>query len=144
MLKLGSTYLIVKNMEASIDFYSALLEMKPTTQNEDRWVQFDFHGSCIALWNPDYDTKRMGSGEILEDVYSETYMSYHKNMNLRYGNNVVLNFYIDDLKEEYERLKNLDIGHMTPMMYINVACPYHLFIINDPDGNQIEITGNMI
>lgn len=27
-------------------------------------------------------------------------------------------------------------------MYLNVAMPYYLFVIEDPDGNQIEITGN--
>lgn len=143
MLKLGSTYLIVKDVEKSIKFYNALLEMEPTAQNYNRWIQYDFHGKCIALWNPEYDNKRMSTDENLDDVYSDSYIEYHKNMDLKYGNNFVLNFYIDDLEEEYNRLKQLDIGEMTPIMYINVACPYYLFIVNDPDGNQIEITGQM-
>lgn len=47
MLNLGSTYLIVKNIEKSIVFYEALLEMKVSAQNCDRWAQFDFNGNCI-------------------------------------------------------------------------------------------------
>ncbi len=42
MLHLGSTYLIVKNMEKSIDFYEKLLQMKPTAKNFARWAQFNF------------------------------------------------------------------------------------------------------
>jgi len=36
-------------MDKSIEFYSKLLEMKPTAQNFDRWAQFDFHNQCIVL-----------------------------------------------------------------------------------------------
>ena len=117
--------------------------MHPTLQNLNRWVQFDFHGQCIALWNPEYDTKQMSTNKDLGDTYSDSYIKYHKNKNFKYGNNFVLNFYVDDLEQEYKRLKNLDIGEMTPIMYINVASPYYLFIVQDPDGNQIEITGNI-
>ena len=143
MLKLGSTYLIVKDMKKSTEFYCSLLDMDPTLQNVNRWVQFDFHGQCIALWNPEYDTKQMSINKDLGDTYSDSYIKYHKNMNLKYGNNFVLNFYVDDLELEYNRLKNLDIGEMTPIMYINVASSYYLFIVHDPDGNQVEITGNI-
>lgn len=142
MLRLGSTYLIVKDVKKSISFYSTLLEMKPTAQNYDRWTQFDFHGQCIALWNPQYDINRMSTDDNLDEIYSDEYIEYQKNTEIRYGNNVVLNFYIDDLNSEYERLKKLDIGKMTPIMFMNVAMPYYLFVIEDPDGNQIEITGN--
>lgn len=54
MFKLGSTYLIVKDMKKSIEFYEALLQMKVSKQNYSKWVQFNF-GSCIALYNPKYD-----------------------------------------------------------------------------------------
>ncbi len=142
MLKLGSTYLIVKNMQKSIDFYEKLLDMKVTSQNYTRWAQFNFHNSCIALWNPEYDKQYIESGNSLEGIYSKNYINYQKETQINYGNNVVLNFYIDDLEAEYQRLKAADIGTLTPIMYLNVAMPYYLFVIEDPDGNQIEITGN--
>lgn len=141
MLKLGSTYLKTKDMDKSINFYSALLEMKPSSQNFDRWAQFDFHNQCIALWNPEYDRKKITSGEDLVGIYSNDYITFFMREKIKYGNNVVLNFYIDDLKSEHERVKKLEIGEVTSIMYMNVAMPYYLFIVTDPDGNEIEVTG---
>ncbi|MFW6281129.1 MAG: VOC family protein [Halanaerobium sp.] len=142
MLNLGSTYLIVKDMKKSISFYEKLLEMKVSSQNYDRWAQFNFGGNCIALWNPKYDEKRVKNGEDLGKVYNQEYLSYRKNDKIKYGNNFVLNFWIDDLKTEYERLKNLNISKLSEIMFINVASPYYFFMLEDPDGNKIEITGN--
>lgn len=142
MLRLGSTYLKVKDMEKSVEFYSKLLEMKPSAQNFNRWAQFDFHNQCIALWNPKYDENVMESNENLKALYSRNYIEYSKKSEITYGNNVVLNFYTDHLNVEYQRLKALNIGEMTPIMLINVATEYYLFILKDPDGNEIEITGH--
>lgn len=141
MLRLGSTYLKTKDMEESIRFYTGLLGMKPTAQNFDRWAQFDFYDQCIALWNPEYDKRRMASGECLEGIYSENYITYERHANIVYGNNVVLNFYVEDLKAEHERIKELGIGEVSPIMFMNVAMPYYLFVLIDPDGNEIEVTG---
>ena len=55
MLHLGSTYLIVKDMQKSIEFYEKLLDMNVSAQNYNRWAQFNFDGKCIALYNMDYD-----------------------------------------------------------------------------------------
>lgn len=142
MLKLGSTYMIVKDMDKSINFYEKLLDMNVSSKNFNRWAQFDFDNKCIALWNPEYDKERIESGECLDGVYDEEYIAYQKNTPVNYGNNVVHNFYVDDLKKEHMRLKELNIGKLTPIMYINVAMSYYLFVIEDPDGNQIEVTGN--
>lgn len=141
MLSLGSTYLFVKDFQKSIAFYEALLQMKVTAQRFDRWAQFNFNGSCIALFNPNYDEGLIEKGEKLEAHYSKEYLNYRKNRNIQYGNNFALNFYIEDLNDEYERLKNLNIGKMTDIMYLNISSPYHHFILEDPDGNIIEITG---
>lgn len=141
MLKLGSTYLKVKNMTNSISFYNSLLDMKPSAQNFDRWAQYNFNGQCIALWNPEYDQVKMANGENLDGIYSQNYIDYKRHDNIKYGNNVVLNFYTEDLKAEYRRLLDLNIGPLTPIMYMNVAMPYYLFVLIDPDGNEIEITG---
>lgn len=107
MLSLGSTYLIVKDFEKSVAFYEALLEMKVTAQRFDRWAQFNFNGNCIALFNPKYDESLIKRGENLEIHYSKEYLDYNKTRKIQYGNNFVLNFYIDDLNTEYERIKNL-------------------------------------
>ena len=144
MLKLGSTYLFIKDMEKSISFYEKLLEMKFTSKNYNRWAQFDFGGNCIALMNQKYDDERIKKSENLEGAYSKEYLEQHENYKITYGNNFVLNFYIDDLNSEYERLKSLNIGRLSSIMYINVASPYYFFTIEDPDGNKLEITGNYL
>lgn len=141
MLNLGSTYLIVKDFQKSIIFYEALLKMKVTAQRFDRWAQFNFNGNCIALFNPKYDEDFIKQGKNLETHYDKEYLEYFKNRKIRYGNNFVLNFYVDDLNAEYERIKDLNIGKITKIMYLNISSPYYHFVLEDPDGNTIEITG---
>ena len=52
----------------------------------------------------------------------------------------VLNFWIDDLLMEYERIKSLNIGGMTNIKFVHTD--YWCFHLRDPDGNAIEITGD--
>lgn len=141
MLHLGSTYLIVKNMEKSIQFYTELLEMNPTARAYDRWAQFDFEGKCIALYNKDYDARKIEAMEDLEKHYNVEYLKYYKERAITYGNNVVLNFWIEDLNKEFERISKLNMGEVSNIMYVNISSPYYFFTVSDPDGNVIEITG---
>ncbi len=138
-LELGSTYLFVKDMSKSIEFYSAILEMQPTATNEDRWAQFNFNGNCIALRNKSFDDKL--SNEQKAEIFSDEYLKYYENFTIKYGNNFVLNFWIEDLQSEYDRINKLDIAEMSPIMTINFGTPYHFFVVKDPDGNTLEITG---
>lgn len=140
-LKLGSTYLYVKNMSKSLEFYSAILEMQPTATNKDRWAQFNFNGNCIALRNKTFDDKLRN--EQKAEIFSGEYLKYYENHTIKYGNNFALNFWIEDLQAEYERIKKLDIIEMSPIMTINFSTPYHFFVVKDPDGNTLEITGLM-
>ena len=140
-LHLGTTYLIVKDWEKSIAFYEALLEMKVTNQNFNRWAEFHFHGKSISLFNPDFDEQMIASDEDIREKYNQAYLDY-KAIPIRYGNNFVLNFWVEDLNAEYERVKALNIGEVSEILLINVAMPYYCFMLYDPDGNQIEITGN--
>ncbi|WP_035294596.1 VOC family protein [Clostridium sp. KNHs214] len=142
MLNLGSTYLIVKDIKKSVMFYEALLGMKVSAQNFDRWAQFNFNGNCIALYNPKYDEELINKGENLDLHYNKEYLKYWENKEIQYGNNFVLNFYIDNLDDEYKRIKELNIGKVTEIMYVNIASPYYHFLLEDPDENIIEITGN--
>lgn len=106
-----------------------------------RWAQFNFNGNCIALYNPKYDEELITHGKNLEDHYDDEYLKYWQNRKVQYGNNFVLNFYIDDLSAEYERIKALNIGKISKIMYLNISSPYYHFLLEDPDKNTIEITG---
>ena len=51
----------------------------------------------------------------------------------------VLNFWVEELKTEYNRVKSLKIGKVTDILEAYPTC--HYFHLTDPDNNVIEITG---
>ncbi|MEK3672024.1 VOC family protein [Paenibacillus sp. FSL R10-2771] len=140
-IQLGCTYLIVRDMKSSIAFYEALLNMKADSRKLERWAQFHC-GNTLALWNPEFDKELIRTNSDVSEHFNEAYLNYKQESEVRYGNNVILNFNVTDLNAEYERVKSLDIGVVSEIFYINVVRPYHCFMIEDPDGNLIEITGD--
>lgn len=134
---LGTTYIYVKDLKKSMDFYSKLLQENPLKANDDRWVQFS---NKIALYNKVYDAKIIGKEP--SERFNQAYIDdFYKDTGIPKNNLVVFNFEVDDLKEEYERLKKANIGDISELMYVNVHMPYWYFNIIDPDGNTLEITG---
>ena len=134
-MKLETTYICVNDMEKSINFYRSLLQQDPIYMNEKRWVTFDC-GQTISLYNKEYDQK------IIEN-HNQAYIDdFFIEDDEKKNNIMILNFEVDDLKAEYERLQSLNIGEVSKLMYVHVHMPYWYFNIKDPDGNILEITGN--
>lgn len=118
-LHLGSVYLIVRDFEKSVAFYEKLLSMNVSTRNcGNKFAEFFFDNKCLALMN---ESNLPGHHYIDGD---------HK---------FVLNFWVEDLKLEHERLRALNIGQMTEIEKVHEA--YYHFDIYDPDKNVCEITG---
>lgn len=118
-LHLGSVYLIARDFEKSISFYEKLLSMPVSTRNcGNKFAEFFFDNQCIALMN---------EANLPGHHYEE---GDHK---------FVLNFWVEDLKKEYCRLKELNIGTMTEIVKVHEG--YYYFNIYDPDKNVCEITG---
>ncbi|WP_291569245.1 VOC family protein [Clostridium sp. UBA4548] len=141
-MHLGSIYLIVRDFQKSIIFYEKLLQMPVTKKNMDRFAMFDFEGKCIALMNGYFDSenpdKVIHKGEYLE--YFDDLKTISTLLNSR---KVVLNFWDENLREEYNRVKELDItGNITKIKYVCNVSPYYYFQLTDPDGNIIEVTGD--
>ena len=111
LLRLGSIYLIVKDMPASVRFYEKLLSMQ-VTNRYPKFAEFLFDNQCIALMDethlPGHDCS--GSGD-------------HK---------FALNFIIKDLLSEHIRVKALKIGNVTEIR--QVLPNYHYFQLRDPDN----------
>lgn len=134
---LGTTYIYVNDLKKSLEFYSNLLQENPLKENDDRWVQFS---NKIALYNKVYDAKIIGKEP--SEKFNQAYIDeFFKDTGVPKNNLVVFNFEVDDLKKEYERLKEANIGEISELMYVNVHMPYWYFNIIDPDGNTLEITG---
>jgi lactoylglutathione lyase len=141
-MHLGSIYLIVSDFNKSIKFYEELLQLPLTHKNMDRFAMFEFEGHCIALMNAYFDSEHpdlvVHIGEYAE--YFDDMKAIAMAPNTR---KFVLNFWVEDLRKEYERIKNLGItDKLTKIKYVCNVSPYYYFQLTDPDGNIIEVTGS--
>ena len=140
-MHLGSIYLIVNEFEKSISFYEKLLEMPVTSKNMSRFAQFIFEGHNISIMNghfdEDYPDKVVKKGEHSELMDSLKEIALASNTR-----KFVLNFWDEDLRKEYKRVKDLHISDdLTKVKYVCNVSPYYYFQLTDPDGNIIEVTG---
>ena len=142
-MKLYSTYIETDKFDEVVEFYEKIFQVKGNTYTKNRWIEFDF-GNKLAIYNKLYDEKKIKS-EDLKDCYNDEYI---KNFNIDRGekkNNIVtFNFYTSNLKEEYERIKKINICNISEIMYVNITEPYYYFNIFDPEGNTIEICSNSL
>lgn len=139
-MKLVTTYICVNDIEKSLKFYKLFLRKEPLYCNDDRWIAFDC-GNQIALYNKKHDEKLLNTSENIH--FNQAYVNdFFKAEGKKKNNVIILNFEVEDLKSEYERIKSLGIGKVSEIMYVNVHMPYYYFNLIDPDGNVLEITGN--
>ena len=142
-MELYSTYIETDKFDEVVEFYEKIFQTKGNIYTKNRWIEFDF-GNKLAIYNRLYDEKKI-KNENLKDCYNDEYI---KNFNIDRGekkNNIVtFNFYTSNLKEEYERIKKINICNMSEIMYVNITEPYYYFNIFDPEGNTIEICSNSL
>lgn len=142
-MELYSTYIETDKFDEVVTFYEKVFEKKGSIYTINRWVEFDF-GNKLSIYNKLYDEEKIKSGNFQDNFNSE----YIKNFNIDRGekkNNIItLNFYAESLKEEYKRIKELNICKMSEIMYVNITEPYYYFNIYDPEGNTIEICSNSL
>jgi len=140
-MHLGSIYLIVNEFDKSIEFYEKLLEMPVKSKNMSRFAQFEFEGHNISIMNGHFDTDHPEK-VVHKGDYTEAFDNLKKIALAPNTHKFVLNFWVEDLRKEHERLKCLDISEtLTNIKYVCNVCPYYYFQLTDPDGNVIEVTG---
>ena len=143
-MHLGSIYLVVKDFNKSINFYEKLLEMKVTAKNMERFAQLEFEGHNISIMNGYFDNQNPGL-TIRKGQYVEKFDNLVAIAEAKNTNKFVLNFWVEDLEKERERILNLNVNDLvTKIKYINNVMPYYYFQVSDPDDNTIEITGKYI
>mgnify|MGYP003306335452 FL=1 len=137
-MELVCTYIESENFEKSVEFYKKVLQIEPNEFCTNRWVEFEC-GNKLSIYNRKYD-----EGKINNINYNEAYIKDFNKLKSEKKNNIVtFNFYTDNLKEEYTRIQNLNLGQVSEIMYVNIVEPYFYFNISDPDGNILEIcSGN--
>ncbi len=137
-----SIYLIVKDFDKSVSFYEKIFDMKVSATNGKRFAQFNTKGLNLCLMNGHYDRENPGQ-IVTKGEYWEIYDNHSEIADSINTRKVFINLGVEDLKAEYNRIKELGIAtQMTKIRYINVFSPYWYFTFMDPDGNPIEITGN--
>lgn len=143
-MHLGSIYLVVNDFEQTVLFYEKLLEIPVTKKNMDRFAMFMKDEICLSLMNAHFDSenpdKVIHKGEL--DPYFDDLEEIAALPNTR---KIVLNFWDEDLRREYARVKKLQItDRLTKIKYVCNVMPYYYFQLTDPDGNIIEVTGEYI
>ena len=135
-----STYIETDKFKEVVDFYEKILQMKGKVYTENRWVEFEF-GNKLSIYNRQYDVEKIKNNQA-EDNFDNTYIENFEEEKETPKNNIItLNFYTSNLKQEYERIKNLNICEVSDIMFVNITDPYYYFNIIDPEGNTIEICG---
>jgi len=105
---------------------------------------FDFDGQCISLMNGLFDISNPDK-VVHKGEFNEYFDDLEQIANLSNSRKVVLNFWDEDLRQEYMRVKKLNISDdLTKIKYVCNVCPYYYFQLTDPDGNVIEVTGDYI
>lgn len=142
-MELYSIYIETDKFDEVVNFYEKVFEKKGSVFTKNRWTEFNF-GNKLSIYNKLYDEEKIKNGENMEN-YNEAYI---KNFNIEAGvkkNNIItLNFYAENLNEEYDRIRKLNICKMSEIMYVNITEPYYYFNIFDPEGNTIEICSNSL
>lgn len=133
------TYIETNDFKMSVEFYKQILGIEPNEFCPNRWVEFEC-GNKLSLYNKKFDEDKIRNNQKLSNNYNEAYInSFYDATDERQNNIVTFNFYTDNLKEEYIRIKKLKIGEVSKIMYVNIVEPYYYFTISDPDGNILEI-----
>lgn len=140
-MRYGSIYLVVKDFDKSVSFYEKVFDMKVSAVNGTRFAVFNNPGLNLCLMNGYYDSENP-SQVVTKGEYWEIYDNMSEIANSINTRKVFINLGVEDLKAEYNRIKELGIAtQMTDIRFLNVFSPYWYFIFMDPDGNPIEITG---
>lgn len=142
MITFGTVYIITQDFEGALEFYKNLFERDVAAQNKTRFACFQIDGLGLSVMNGKFDAEYPDKVVYKGSIY-ELYDNMERIADSQNSGKVVINLCTDDLKKEYQRIKDLGIGtDLTDIRYINAGSPYWYFCLKDLDGNTIEITGN--
>lgn len=106
-MQLATTYICVKDIEKSLYFYKTLLNQEPLYCNDNRWITFDC-GNYLSLYNKQYDLNLIRN-KLEHNKFNQIYIESLLQEEVGHNNIVVFNFEVENLRQEYQRLKFLQI-----------------------------------
>lgn len=119
MIKIDNFYFVVDDIQKSINFYTKLLNQKPSNVTENRWADWENENNQTYF------------GIISKDATG---------CNKIIGNNGVLGLYTDNIIETFDLCKEIGAKILyKPEKIENSIDNYECFAIEDLDGNKIEI-----
>ena len=131
-----NTYIETDNFAKMVRFYKALFQTEGEVYTENRWIEFPA-SNRLAVYNLAYDRDALEKDD--SSNHFDTAYRHHFNGNRKSDGPLVINLTTDNLNHEYARLAELGLGPLSEIMFVNITAPYRFFVINDPDGNRIEI-----
>lgn len=139
-MELCCTYIETNKFKEVVSFYEKILQIKPNIYTKNRWVEFEI-GNKLSIYNIKFDEDKIKNKNDIN--YNGAYIKeFNKAQDKKANNIITLNFYTEDLKKDYLRIKELNIGEISEIMYVNITEPYYYFTIKDPEGNLLEICGD--
>lgn len=139
-MELCCTYIETNKFEEVVSFYEKILQIKPNVYTKDRWIEFEC-GNKLSIYNREFDEEKINNNNNVH--YNDAYIrDFNKKQKKKVNNIITLNFYTEDLNKEYLRIKDLDIGVVSEIMYVNITEPYYYFTVKDPEENLLEICGD--
>ena len=116
-MELCCTYIETNKFEEVVSFYEQILQIKPNIYTKNRWVEFEC-GNKLSIYNRTFDDEKINNDNNI--YYNEAYIKDFKRRQEKKVNNIItLNFFTDDLARDYSRIKKLDIGVVSEIMYVN-------------------------
>lgn len=122
-LLLAESYVKVSNMDASVNFYEKLLQVKTKLRYKNRWTTVV---KGFGLYNPTFDKENNVQMTNIE-------------RKLKKGNNSIIVFHSSDIEKDYMRVKAMNVNEISNIADINLMAHYKFFHFKDIDGNMIEI-----
>jgi uncharacterized glyoxalase superfamily protein PhnB len=110
---------VTSNVEGMKKFYTAVLQARPLVE-EEAYVEWRTQGAGLALFRHDMQDK-LAAGSV----------------NLGEHGPIMLEFEVDNVDAEYERLSDLGTGvvkELTTQQWGNRS-----FWLRDPDGNLVNV-----
>jgi hypothetical protein len=121
-MRYSGTYIKVSKFKESVQLFEEILNEKAVIYTKDRWAEF----KGFSIYSQQYDLENNIKLSNLD-------------LNIKIGNNIILEFITDDIEIDYIKLRDIGIKTLSEICFLDIKTPYKFFHFCDNDGNQFEV-----